>query len=190
LSGVESTSNTDWTATVLALSAIGGLVITLVLHLLSARKDRDIQFNEMLNRFATQLSDIKLRETNLKDIDSALRYQRDYVRTLDRLAYLKKLGKIDDKMIDFFEGSFIFAYTLIEWERQLFPPTDDDDSFWKHAKWWINEKKIKKGSFNGLPPQLYEMYKKTKDGHVLVFKDGESVFIHKDNLKQSKSDNQ
>ncbi|GEM_PF-4057334 len=190
MSGIESTSSTDWTATIVAVSAIIGLVITIILHLHSASKDRNIRFNETLEKFSNELSQIRLREPTINTIESAIRYQRDILHTINRLAYLKKLNKIDDDMINFFEGAFIHAHTLINWGDFIFPiKTEHEDLKWKYAKWWIKENNLGVNKFTSMPPYLFEMYKKIEDGYVIVLKNGRSDFFKQEKKDQSKSNN-
>lgn len=192
MSGIESTtSNTDWTAIIVALSAIIGLIITIILHLDSARKDRNIRFNELLENFSHELSAIRLRELSIDTVESAIRYQKDHIHTVNRLAYLRKLNKINDDMINFFDVSFIHANTLIHWEDKILPDkTLHEEIRWKYAKWWIKKKNMGLEDFRALPPKLFEMYKKIEDGYVVVLNAGKCDFVKRKIIDQSKSDSQ
>lgn len=180
----------EWDAAI-ALSAILGLIVTIALHLHSARQDRKIHFSDMLERFANQLSEIRVREITMTDIPSAIRYQRDYINTLNRLAYLRKLNKINDEMMNYFNSSFIHAHTLLNWEKHLYSVNSTHEHlFFSYAKWWINEKNIPADGFDTLHPQLYQMYQKTQDGDTLVFDNGKYGFSPKNKIQSPKSNNQ
>ncbi|NIP61720.1 MAG: hypothetical protein GWN01_13580 [Nitrosopumilaceae archaeon] len=181
MSGIEPpSSNTDWTAIVIAVSAIIGLVITIIFNLHSASKDRKIRFNELLEKFSRELSEIRLREINTTTVNTAIRYQRDFIHVVDRLAYLRKLKKINDDMIDYFYGAFVQANTLLGWEETVFPkPTPLEEKRYANAKWWIKEKNIPKDYFASLPPKLVEMYQKAQKGFVLVHKNGKYDYVVK-----------
>ena len=176
MSGVEPTSNTDWAAIIVAITAIIGLIITLLLHLHSASKDRNIRFNELLEKFSNELSAIRLREVSITTIEESLRYQKDFLHVMNRLAYLKKLKKIDNDMINFFEIDFIYAHTLVNWSRELYSKKKQTTVLWEYASWWIDQKKISAKKFDILPPKLFAMYTKAQEGYILVYLDGEASF--------------
>ena len=157
------------TTNIIAFSAIIGLIITIVLHLDSARKDRQIRFNELLEKFSNELSGIRLRELEINSIATAIRYQRDWIHVVNRLAYLRKLNKIDDDMINFFEGSFVQAHTLLDWENTVIPNEGvRDDLRYQYAKWWIDKNVIPVNHTTALPPKLVEIIDKVNDGYILV----------------------
>lgn len=152
----------------IAVASIIGIIITSWRAVDSARGDRKLRFAEMSENFEHDFYEVTQRQYTSKNIESSIRSARDMLHILQRLAYLKKLKKINSEMIDFFDQHFSNGYTLLKLFDIIYPE-DPSKTFYKHVIWWIEKKNIQPVEFEALPPKLYEIYTLTKSGKRIVF---------------------
>ncbi|MFB5620264.1 MAG: hypothetical protein ACE5RC_03940, partial [Nitrosopumilus sp.] len=100
-----------------------------------------------------------------------IRSLRDILFILQRLAYLRKLNKIDDDMIDFFKSYFSTGATLLNLLQMLHQDNSNQEIF-PHVLWWIEKNNFKSKSHTSLPPKLQEIYNEALSGKRLFFLNG------------------
>jgi len=183
MSGVEEATNTfDW----IGLGIVGtfiGVTFSIIIGIINLRKSSKIQeediklrFAETVEKFQHDLMETVQRQFNSDSIESSIRSTKDMLTILERLAYLKKLNKIDDKIISFFEPNFIVGHTLLKWLDIIYSESKNE-IFYEHTVSWIKENDIAKIDFNSLPPKLFDMYDMIQSGKKLFFENGKYSFV-------------
>jgi hypothetical protein len=123
----------------------------------SREEDRKIRFTELLEKFDHDLRRLMDKETTLEE-DEVEPYSNTYLNILDRLAYLKKLKKIDEKMIDYFEWYFRFGLRLVEWKVE-FNETSEARTVWNHQRNYSKDKGFSILPEDALPLKMIKMLK-------------------------------
>ncbi len=167
---MEHSFNTvDWTPIIIALSAIFGLIITIILHLLSAKEDRKLRFTELMENFQHDITEISRKLFTATTLESNIRALRDMLHVLQRLSYLRKLDKINDDMMEFFKPFFTEGATMLNLLEMLHKDNSNKEIF-PYVIWWIEKNNLKPKHHNSLPPKLLEIYLEALSGKRLVFR--------------------
>ena len=127
---------------------------------ISREEDRKIRFTELLEKFDHDLRNLMDKETTLteKEVEP---YSNAYLNILDRLAYLKKLNKIDDTMIDYFKWYFGFGMRLVEWKVE-YNETDEARTIWDNQRNYAIGEKITILPETALPLKMQDMLQKKR----------------------------
>jgi len=126
----------------------------------SREEDRKIRFTELLEKFDHDIRNLMDKETTLKE-EEVEPYSNAYLNILDRLAYLKKLNKIDDAMIDYFKWYFCFGMRLVEWKIE-YNETNEAHTIWNYQRNYTIEKKFIILPETSLPLKMQDMLQKKR----------------------------
>lgn len=176
---VQENVSFDWTSFLIAFSAIMGLVITVLLHHRSSNADRKLRFIEILEKFEHDISSVFQRQFSSTTLETDIRSLRDNLHILQRLAYLRKLNKIDDDMMRFFESKYGMGATLLKL-LEILHRDDANERVFPHVLWWIEQNQIKPDNPDSLPPRLINLYHQASSGKRLAMQNGKMILIQSD----------
>lgn len=141
----------DWVGVGVVVT-MGGLIYTIIrgtqtqkLTKLSQDLENKMSFAKMLDGFEKDLQVILTEERKLQESSSEEDCQRvvhDYLNVLDRIAYLRKLEKIDDTMIDYFNHFFSYGLRYMWWDN-LMNQNQKAQIKWENQWWWDTQERIK-----------------------------------------------
>ena len=146
--------------TVAIISAIG-VTGALIFNGLKLQKDQNLRFSEMLERFDHDLRKFQSMETGLKTYEDMEPYSNAFLNILDRLAYLKKLKKIDDNMINYFDWYFRYGLRLIEWKNEILNNKNACE-IWSCQIEWTKERGLSIIEESFLPPAMLVLLKEKR----------------------------
>lgn len=146
--------------TVAIISAIG-VTGALIFNGLKLQKDQNLRFSEMLERFDHDLRKFQSMETGLKTYEDMEPYSNAFLNILDRLAYLKKLKKIDDDMINYFDWYFRYGLRLIEWKNEILNNKNAYE-IWSGQIEWTKERGLSIIEESFLPPAMLVLLKEKR----------------------------
>ncbi|WP_371503852.1 hypothetical protein [Nitrosopumilus adriaticus] len=136
----------------------------------SSKTNEKIEFAKMMKDFENDLQSVLTEEVELQpshwkenqeepDKVQCRRVASDYLNILDRLAYLRKTGTIDDKIIDYFNWFYGYADAILLYKEKV---DGDDRTKWPNILWWVNldqnkDKIIPYPAFD-LSPDMYTLF--------------------------------
>jgi len=143
-----------------------GVVYAILRGLQSAAKDRDQNFSKMLTDLDQELQKIMDGEKELKsgtpDEDRCERFASDYLNIMDRLAYLRKLKKIDDDLIFYFDNYFAYGKLMLEWKYKVLKNEEGTKKRYSDTIWWVesslNKNRLKEYAMTALPDDMQTLY--------------------------------
>ena len=118
----------------------------------SREEDRKISFAELLEKFDHDIQDILNRIPTLEKYEECVRFAGDYLNVMERLAYLKQKGKIDETMIKHYDWFFSFSIKVRDWLKEIYEYEPDNPKLhWPKLNDWIEEQGIVKDGSGRLP---------------------------------------
>jgi len=160
-----------------------GVIYAILRGVRSDTKSRNQDFAKMLGDYDKELFLVLDREKELETgkpkLASCERIATDYLNILDRIAFLRKLKKIDDDMIFYFDNYFAYGKLFIEWKFNVLKHKEKTKKRFENHVWWtetsFNKHRLKEYNLSDLPKDMEKLYKqniqnkqKTKSTHGVM----------------------
>jgi hypothetical protein len=110
-------------------------------------RQNNLEFTKLLESFHNDLKLVLNRQSTLQTKEDHLRFIKDYLHILNRIAYLKNLNKIEKDLILYFTWYFeygLFLMKISDIAQKKLPPIEN---YYTNIKLWVRENNIVKDNF-------------------------------------------
>jgi len=118
------------------------------------KKQQNLEFTKLIELFQSEIRLLLNKKVAISTKEEYQRFTKDYLDILDRLAYLKKLNKIDEQLIEYFKLHFQYGQFLINNFNKAASGLQPLEKNYPNFVYWVDE--------IGLEPKKFEMDKKLK----------------------------
>ena len=123
---------------------------------LERNRENNIEFSKMLEGYRKDFDGITRRFEPAKSFEEYDSIARNYINTCERMAYLKKLGRIENELIEFFDDEFALALTFLDWRKQVYTPQNDPSRYYPEFLEWTRKRGIKSLALNVLIEEMFK----------------------------------